>query len=156
MVEHKRIDTSKLDENIFHPKKSDVLDADNSIFPSVTVYTIMGKQDGADENGIPVLYDGIHERPNHPDVIIYAESSDDAYAKKTFNGNRSRFYIKANHQGEFYSPLGIYEEKGATQLRHGEPMWKFREVNQRIFDMYASFLKTKNIAWLKNAERACR
>jgi hypothetical protein len=35
----------------------------------------------------------------------------------------------------------------------GREEWQFKEVNEKIFDLYLNFLSTKNIAWLNNAER---
>ena len=35
----------------------------------------------------------------------------------------------------------------------GKNEYNFSKVNQRVFDMYLNFLRTKNIAWLNNAER---
>jgi hypothetical protein len=39
-------------------------------------------------------------------------------------------------------------------MRHaGRPEWEFKETTKQVFDKYINFLKTKNVAWLNNAER---
>jgi len=49
----------------------------------------------------------------------------------------------------------MYSEGMAKkQLRHaGRPEWEFKETNEQVFTKYIKFLKTKNTAWLNNAER---
>lgn len=154
MVEHKRIKISELDESIYRPNDTTVLDPNNSIDPITTIYTILGKHDEFDVDGFPILNDTVYEQATGK-RLVKAETFDVAYAKKTFNGNRYHYYIKINQRGELYNPNGLFE--GGTQRKTrqtGEPVWQFREINMRVFDLYLSFLKTKNIAWLKNAERA--
>ena len=154
MVEHKRIKLSEIDKNIFRPNDTDVLDSDNSIDPITIIYTIKGQEDELDDNGFPLLYDEERERMGKI-TFIKAELSDDAYAKKTFNGKRYRYYAKINQRGDLYNKYGLYEEGKINKKRvTGELTWQFREVNLRVFELYLSFLKTKNVAWLKKAERS--
>jgi hypothetical protein len=49
----------------------------------------------------------------------------------------------------------MYSEGTAKkQMRHaGKPEWEFKETNEVVFNKYINFLRTKNIAWLNNAER---
>jgi len=35
----------------------------------------------------------------------------------------------------------------------GKKAWDFKQVNAKVFEMYLTFLRTKNRAWLTNAER---
>jgi len=156
-TQQKRIKISELEDSIFRPNNATVLDPDNSIDPFVITYTIKGKEDEIDNSGLPVLHDEIHRRHVGKDVMTPAEQSEYAYAKKTFNGNRYRYYVKMNQRGDLYNPRGLYEG-GYQRKKHesGEPIWAFREVNLRAFELYTSFLKTGNIAWLHNAERAYR
>ena len=49
----------------------------------------------------------------------------DAYAKRITLGKRVKYYVKRGRYGKLYNPIG----------------------------MYINFLRTKNIAWLNNAER---
>ena len=54
-----------------------------------------------------------------------------------------------------HDALPIYSEGTARkQMRHaGRPEWQFKETTKQVFDKYINFLKTKNVAWLNNAER---
>lgn len=159
-TEHQRIKLSEIDQSIFRPndKESEVLDSDNSINPFVTVYTLIGKHDALDENGFPLLYDTIYERDNAKDVLIKAENDDLAYAKKSFNTKRYNYHVKTNNRGDLYNPHGMYESANTHNKKHvsGDLVWRFQEVNLRVFELYLSFLKTNNKAWLMNAERILR
>jgi hypothetical protein len=103
------------------------------------LYTIFGKHDWLDEEGFPRLQ---------------SESSD-AYAKLIAGGKKNKFFVKRGSHGRLYNPIGLYTEGTAnSQLRHaGKPAWEFREATEKTFNFYIQFLKTKNSAWLSNAER---
>jgi hypothetical protein len=51
--------------------------------------------------------------------------------------------------------MSIYgQENNSTFLdRVCRASGKFKDVNYKTFDLYVNFLKTKNVAWLHNAER---
>lgn len=119
--------------DIFHPKKQ------NETTKQTMYYTIVGKQTGFDED-------------NNPTVD---ENSTDVLAKKTVSDNRSRFYIKIGPFGKIYNPIGIFSEgRGNKYLKKaGKEEWPFEEVNNRVFNLYLSFLRTKNQAHLNMAER---
>ena len=54
-----------------------------------------------------------------------------------------------------YNPVGMFSEGMASKrLGHaGKLEWRFTEVSERVFGFYIDFLRTKNIAYLHNAER---
>lgn len=84
------------------------------------------------------------------------DDEDKALAKTITTGDRpSRFYIKVGTYGKIYNPIGLYSEGHSEKFlsKIGRKQFEFKEVNQKIFDMYVSFLSTKNLAWLNNAER---
>jgi hypothetical protein len=84
------------------------------------------------------------------------ENSDKVLAKKIIRDDSTyRFYIKLDNQGKLYNPLSIYGETKQSSFldRVCRSQNKFKEVNEKAFNMYLSFLKTKNIAWFNNAER---
>ncbi len=119
--------------DIFHPKKVE------QSHRSAAYYTIVGKQTSFDTDENPVLdSDG-------PNVL----------AKKITTDNRSRFYIKVGPFGKIYNPIGIFSEgRGNKYLKQaGKEEWPFEEVNNRVFNLYLSFLRTKNQAHLNMAER---
>ena len=158
MAEHKRLTQKDIEKSIFRPNDATMLDGDNSITPIVTVYTIMHKHDELDEDGFPLLLDTIYEQPGGKERLVLAATFEDAYAKKTFNGKRYRYFAKVNNRRDLYDPAGLYVEDEKWQRKNtrqsGQLKWQFREVNLRVFELYLSFLKTNNKSWLNNANRA--
>ncbi len=77
------------------------------------------------------------------------------YAKKVLLDNNQKYYIKVGTHGKIYNPIGLFSEGTANKFlsKIGKKAWEFKEVNSKVFDMYVNFLRTKNIAWLNNAER---
>lgn len=77
------------------------------------------------------------------------------YALKIEKGKKTNYYAKVGHDGRLFDPLGMYTEgHSKKQMRHaGKPMWALKPVNKRVFDNYVEFLKTKNKAWINNAQR---
>ena len=106
------------------------------------VFTIKGKQSFVDDEGYPRL--------DEDDQDSYK-----AFAKKVTIGQRSKYYVKRGRHGRLFNPIGLYSEGTAKkQLRHaGKPEWEYKETTQEVFNKYIRFLKTRNVAWLNNAER---
>lgn len=106
---------------------------------NITYYTILGDHDQIDENG-------------HP-ICLNENTKVCAKLKKT--ENKTRYFIKTGLHGKIYNPIGMYSEGTSAKFlsRIGKNAWSYKEVNQRVFDMYLSFLKSKNLAWLNNAQR---
>lgn len=71
------------------------------------------------------------------------------------NDKPTRYYIKVGTYGKIYNPIGLYSEGHSEKFmaKIGRKQFEYKEVNQKIFDMYIKFLSTKNMAWLNNAER---
>jgi len=104
-------------------------------------YTYMGWQDKVNALGEPIIND-----PN----------DDRALAKVVFvNKNITRYYVKVNALNHLFNPIGIAYENSHNKIRYriGDKEWKYKEVNHKCFDYYLAFLKTKNVAYHKNAER---
>ena len=110
-----------------------------------TVYTIMGKQEYSEENKYPCLHLKVPEALNHKN----------AYAIKISVGDRTKYYVKRGNDGRIFNPIGMFSEGDSTrQLKHaGKAAWNFKEIKADIFDLYINFLLTKNVSYLKNAER---
>lgn len=132
-----------------------------SILKTTLTFTIKGEEDEltdeygepvAGEKGFPLLYD---IQNNKTGKITPAEELKNAYAKVTYTGTKARYYVKRSGSGKFYNPIGTYTEGRHTkQLRHaGKAEWEFKEVNNRVFLNYLNFLRSRNLAWLLNAER---
>lgn len=122
------------------------------------VFTLMGKHDelvdlqgNPSDNGYPLLYDLETETGQ----IIQAKTLDNAYAQLVIKGNSRRFYLKRNTSGRLFDPAGMYDEnKRGKQLQlKGLEIWNFKEVNETAFTSYVNYLKSKNKAFLRNAER---
>jgi len=80
------------------------------------------------------------------------------YAKKvTINseaGATEKFYVKYDDKGFMYDPWGLYTEgKEDRKLYGDEPTWSFRKITKKPFYYYLDYLRTRNKAWLHNAER---
>lgn len=102
-------------------------------------YTVIGKQTSFDNDNNPILsVDG-------PDVL----------AKKIVGDTRTKYLIKVGPYGKIYNPIGIFSEGRSNKFlkQAGKHEWSFQEVNNKIFNLYLSFLRTKNIAHLNIAER---
>lgn len=103
-------------------------------------YTILGDHDFLDDNGKP--------RANEENSKVVAKMV-------TTDDKPSRYYIKVGTYGKIYNPIGLYSEGKNTKFlsKIGRKQFEFKEVNNKVFDLYLNFLTTKNIAWLNNAER---
>lgn len=99
---------------------------------------------------------GMHDSIDSESNFVVESNNPNIFAKQTHDSNGSKkFYIRLSNNGNIYNPISVYgEEKTNTFLdRVCKDGVKFREVNQKVFDMYLKFLGSKNIAWLHNAER---
>jgi hypothetical protein len=76
-------------------------------------------------------------------------------AKSVQTTDSIRYFIKVGTHGRVYNPIGMYSEGKESKFlaKIGKNEWVFKSVNKDIFDKYVNFLRTKNIAWLNNAER---
>lgn len=104
-------------------------------------YTLVGLEDFVDLNNNPRLN---------------KETDDNIFAKKTVRADSSvRYSVRLSKDGKIYNPMSIYgQETNSTFLdRVCRASGKFKDVNYKTFDLYVNFLKTKNVAWLHNAER---
>jgi hypothetical protein len=104
-------------------------------------YTLVGLEDFTDISNNPRITD---------------ENDAKILAKKIIREDKSvRFSVKLASNGKMYNPVSIYgQEKTSNFLdRICRNTNKFRDVNSKAFDLYVKFLKTKNTAWLNNAER---
>jgi len=115
----------------------------------VTVYTFAKGDRDENESGYPIIE--LDRGVTHDEIF----TMDNAYAIKLEIGTRIKYYVKRGRHGRLFNPIGLYSEgQSKKQLRHaGRPEWTFSECNERVFSYYIEFLKTRNAAWLNNAER---
>lgn len=111
----------------------------DNIENKISYYTILGEHEFIDSDNRP--------RSNTESKSVVAKS----ISKNT----NSKFYIKIGTYGKIFNPMGLFSE-GKNQkfiAKIGKKEFEFKEVNQKVFDLYLNFLSTKNLAWLNNAER---
>lgn len=106
-------------------------------------YTIFGQHSSFDDDGNPLC-----------------EDNKKAYAYRRIGTetDAESYYVKTGLHGKMFNPMGLYSEGKANKFlsKIGKNEYTFTKVNQKVFDMYLNFLRTKNIAWLNNAEREYR
>lgn len=102
---------------------------------------MLGSQSSVDNDGNPICDD---------------KKTALAYVKNT--NTDQQFYIKVGTYGKIFNPIGLYSEGKQNKFlsKIGKDEFSFTRVNSKVFDMYLNFLRTKNTAWLNNAERELR
>lgn len=93
---------------------------------------------------------------------IKAEKIDDkqVFCKRVCHQSYAQCFIKAEtfgiSGGMFLNPTSMWfdsDRKNETISRTGKERFQFKKVSQEAFDLYIKFLKTGNVAYLRNAER---
>lgn len=104
------------------------------------LYTIVGQHDFLDEDGYPRLN-------LKDDVKPLAELS--------ITNGKTVYFVKRSDSGRLFNPIGLYSEGQEEKfMKHrGKNQWSLRRCNHSVFKNYINFLKTKNEAWFRNAER---
>jgi len=110
-------------------------------------YTMFGDHDYLDTEGNP--------RVEKESKKILARSY---YSEKSSFGGISvteKYLIKIGVDGKIFDPSGMYSEGKQNKFlsKIGKKQFNLKEVNVKVFNLYLSFLRTKNKAWLNNAER---
>lgn len=123
--------------------KSEDLFFQKNTTPSTKVYeyfTVIGDHDFLDEFNRP--------RSQEENLTTVAKTI-------TTDNKPTRYYIKVGTYGKIYNPIGMFSEGKNNKFlsKIGRKEFEFKEVNQKVFDLYTKFLTTKNLAWLNNAER---
>ncbi len=129
--------TKKPDSYIFNPRPT--TNQKQSEQRVEKLYCLLGQHDFIDEDNNPRLSDNTFK----------------VLAKSVSGEGSTRYFIKTGAYGRICNPIGMYTEGTENKFlsKIGKDEWTFKEVNSSVFDQYVSFLRTKNIAWLTNAER---
>jgi len=103
-------------------------------------YCMIGEEDFLDKENYPRCKD---------------EASKNICAKKVIRTDgTARYSIKTSEDRKLLNPWSIFDPKDKKFLdsisRNQDP---FIDVNYNVFGLYIKFLKTKNVAYLNNAER---
>lgn len=104
-------------------------------------FTLYGSHDFIDDDGNPRS-----QNKDNKNILAKTEPS---------NNNQQYYYLKVGAHGRIFNPIGLYSEGKQEKFlsKIGKNEFEFRKVNQKVFDLYVNFLRTKNLAWLNNAER---
>lgn len=123
-----------MEDSIFHINKQTSEPSEISY----KYYTIFGSHTSQDENNQPLC-----------------ESKEKALAYVKTNNDTDHYYIKVGLHGKIFNPIGLFSEGKQHKFlsKVGKSEYNFTKVNSRVFNLYLNFLRTKNIAWLNNAER---
>lgn len=104
------------------------------------LYTLSGEEDFFDNDQLPRLNN----------------DSERVYAKKVTRDNGTiKYSVKLSLSNKLYDPMstfGLDKTKSFldSTVRNEN---RFKSVSPKVFEMYTTFLKTKNKAWLNNAQR---
>lgn len=116
-------------------------------------YCLLGSEDYIDDEGFPRLLD---ENMNNAvaKVIFSKKSKHFTEPHKSYG----RYYIKLDPNSKIFNPkkiLSSIEEKSSMSFINTvcKNEWDFKEVTPQVFQKYITFLKTKNLSWLKDAQR---
>jgi hypothetical protein len=129
-----------IQDYIFQPNNAKTVSLNEEVKEETNhFFTIFGEHDFIDEDGYPKT----------------SEKSKHIYAKKMKQNGKTNFFVKASKQGKLYNPIGMFSEGNHKRINKltGSNEYNFKRVNLRIFELYISFLKSRNLAWLNNAER---
>jgi hypothetical protein len=121
---------------IYEPNPSKLNQDSNNVY-----YCLAGLGDHQDSEGYDVCNDDNDKR---------------VLAKKLFRVNGTiKYLIKTAEDKKLYNPLSIYDNKDNKKFLEtiSRNQNSFKEVNYTSFHLYLRFLKTKNVAYLNNAER---
>jgi hypothetical protein len=103
-------------------------------------FSTIKNYDFIDENNNPCLID-----ENDPRVMAKA---------KLKNNNSYKYMIRLDNLKKIYDPtIDMSETKDKNLFNVDGSEIEFKEVSKPTFDLYLSFLKTMNVAWIRNAER---
>lgn len=113
----------------------------------VEYFTILGSQEYLDDDKNPRI------KEDNNKVLakrIHYLNSDKQIVK-----SKTRHLIKVGAHGRIYNPIGLYTEGRSNMINKkiGREEFRMKEVNETTFNLYLSFLRTKNPGHLTIAER---
>lgn len=114
------------------------------------------QRDNNTESTVVYTADGHFETTEPIDDTTQTTEGNEICAKIVHRANGSKKYmIRLDSNGKLYNPVSIYGiEKNNTFLdRVCRSNQRFKEVSEKVINLYIGFLTNKNIALLTNAER---
>lgn len=82
-----------------------------------------------------------------------------ALAKSCHYDDRTLWYVKITNSGgdagHLANPVSLNHAKtDYTKVdRNSKKRYDYKQVSKEVFELYHKFLETRNVAWLRNAER---
>lgn len=67
-----------------------------------------------------------------------------------------KYFVKIGPDGFFFNPWGFLSEGTESRFhaKTGQPTWVFQEVKANTFELYLTFLNSRNPVFLTHAERS--
>lgn len=87
---------------------------------------------------------------------VESESDKRVLAKTKYKPNgQPKYLIRIDNYKKLYNPSSPLSENKQNKLldQYKADASAFKEVSQKVFDYYLTFLKTSNPSWIHNAER---
>jgi hypothetical protein len=116
--------------------------SDNLSNNKIIIFTILGSHKSLDD-GYPILTN-------------QDEESDLAFAKRETVNGKENYFIKTDDENSLYNPISSSPSNRDHKfkvLKNQPKSWQFSKVNAECFNQYITFLKTKNLLYLKYANR---
>jgi hypothetical protein len=115
-------------------------------------YTLIGEEDFIDEDGYPRI------SSSESQLIVAKKTNNKKHKNINVTNNYFSFYLLLSPNNIIFNPTKLYSPiKNKTQFHFIDDIckgsWSFKEVSQYTFDKYLTFLRTKNLAWYKDAQR---
>jgi hypothetical protein len=63
------------------------------------------------------------------------------------------YAVKAGIGRTLYNPVGFDSEGTITKNKLGQKRWRFVNVSREVCEFYRRFLETRNVLWLRHAQR---
>jgi hypothetical protein len=115
-------------------------------------FTLIDYQDFLDEKDNP--------RKTELSNMVYAKAIVNKKSKHIVDSKvYYSYYVLVNAKNEIYNPIRLHssiKSKSDFVDKVCKTELIFKEVDKSIFDMYISFLKTKNLRLLKNINRSLK
>ena len=116
------------------------------------LYCVLGSEDFTDDKGYP--------RCESDESKVCAKATPDKPTKHFGDerGNDYRYYIRMDADQELFNPVNLLSSVKDKKNNHFinsvcKSTSSFKEVAPSVFNKYIEYLKSKDIRWLKEAQR---
>lgn len=129
-----------------------IFNSQTSIISENKFYCLLGNEDYIDDDGFP--RSKLEDNKVTAKIIFSKKTKHFADSHKSYG----RYYIKLDPNSKIFNPkqiLSSVKDKDSLNFINNvcKNEWAFKEVTPQIFQKYIMFLKTKNLSWLKDAQR---